>query len=234
MLSDKRGLPKLFPLVMGVAVLVLGSSPAWAFIGYGMDMFGMGFGFGGPSASTTYLNDHALVGAARGMQGVPSRSPLAGNPNSFHNRLRDDGFVSHRDVRRREPPTYRPEPVASLGNRQVQQPQAAVARPQPDLPLVSFFDPERRLVWPSESPLSGDLKGLRDTSDVASRAVLDDTKQTGTASITMVTIARERLLNYGRPALREIRATATPRIADSFHMFMLSLYESLAQAALPR
>ena len=64
--------------------------------------------------------------------------------------------------------------------------------------------------------------------------MLDDTKQTGTASITMVTIARERLLNYGRPALREIRATATPRIADSFHMFMLSLYESLAQAALPR
>ena len=50
----------------------------------------------------------------------------------------------------------------------------------------------------------------------------------------MVTTARERLLDYGRPALREISANATPRIADSFHIFMLSLYESLAQAALPR
>jgi hypothetical protein len=233
MMSERRGLPKLFPLVVGIAVLVLGSSPAWAMFDMG---FGYGFGMGGfgPSAVSGYLNDHALVGAARGMQGVPSRTPLAGNPNSFHNRLRDDGFVSHRDVRRRQPPTYRPEPMASLGNRQVQQPQAPAVPPQPDLPLVSFFDPERRLVWPSESPVSGDLRGLRTISDESSLAVLDDTKHTGTASITLVTIARERLLDYGRPALREIRANATPRIADSFHQFMLSLYESLAQAALPR
>jgi hypothetical protein len=231
MSSVNRVFSKLFPVMMGTAVLVLGSSRAWAIYDMG---FGFGFGMGMVPSVTGYLNDHALVGAARGMQGVPSRTPLAGNPNSFHNRLRDDGFVSHRDVRRRQPPTYRSEPVASLGNRQVQQPQAAATPPQPDLPLVSFFDPERRLVWPGESPVSGDLKGLRNISDEASLAVLDDTKHTGTASITLVTIARERLLDYGRPALREIRATATPRIADSFHLFMLSLYESLAQAALPR
>jgi hypothetical protein len=233
-MSVMRRFARLFPFVMGVAVLVLGSSPAWAMFDMG---FGYGFGMGGmgPSAVSGYLNDHALVGAARGMQGVPSRTPLAGNPNSFHNRLRDDGFVSHRDVRRRQPPTYRPEPVASLGNgRQVQQPQARAAPPQPELPLVSFFDPVRRLVWPTESPLNGDLKELRELSDLASLAVLDETKQSGTASITMVTTAREKLLDYGRPALREIRATATPRIADSFHQFMLSLYESLAQAATPR
>jgi hypothetical protein len=233
MLIVMRVHARLFPVVMGVTVLVLGSSPAWAMFDMG---FGYGFGMGGmgPSAVSGYLNDHALVGAARGMQGVPSRTPLAGNPNSFHNKLRDDGFVSHRDVRRRQPPTYRPEPMASLGNRQVQQPQAPAAPPQIDLPLVSFFDSVRRLVWPSESPTNGELKELREISDMASLAVLDDTKQTGTASITMVTTAREKLLDYGRPALREIRASATPRIADSFHQFMLSLYESLAQAATPR
>jgi hypothetical protein len=231
MIIEKQGVHKLFPLMMGIAVLVLGSSPAWAIFDFG---YGFGFGMGMVPTPTNYLNDHALVGAARGMQGVPSRTPLAGNPNSFHNRLRDDGFVSHRDVRRRQPPTYRPEPMASLGNRQVQQPQTRAPAPQPDLPLVSFFDPARRLVWPSESPVSGDLKELREISDLASLAVLDETKQTGTASITMAATAREKLLDYGRPALREIRASATPRIADSFHMFMLSLYESLAQAATPR
>jgi hypothetical protein len=233
MIIETKSIHNLFQLIMGMAVLVLGSSSAWAIFDMG---YGFGFGMGmGQSAVSGYLNDHALVGAARGMQGVPSRTPLAGNPNSFHNRLRDDGFVSHRDVRRRQPPTYRPESMASLGNgRQVQQPQAPAAAPQPDLPLVSFFDPARRLVWPSESPVSGDLKELREISDLASLAVLDETKQTGTASITITATAREKLLDYGRPALREIRASATPRIADSFHMFMLSLYESLAQAATPR
>jgi hypothetical protein len=233
MIIEKKSVHNLFRLMIGMAVLVLGSSPAWAIFDMG---YGFGFGMGmGQSAVSGYLNDHALVGAARGMQGVPSRTPLAGNPNSFHNRLRDDGFVSHRDVRRRQPPTYRPESMASLGNgRQVQQPQAPAAAPKSDLPLVSFFDPARRLVWPSESPVSGDLKELREISDLASLAVLDETKQTGTASITMAATAREKLLDYGRPALREIRASATPRIADSFHIFMLSLYESLAQAATPR
>ena len=35
------------------------------------------------------------------------------------------------------------------------------------------------------------------------------------------------------PSPAHVRAQETPRIADTFHMFMLSLYESLAQAANP-
>jgi hypothetical protein len=31
----------------------------------------------------------------------------------------------------------------------------------------------------------------------------------------------------------EIRTYTTPRVADTFHLFLLSLYESLAQAANP-
>ena len=46
-----------------------------------------------------------------------------------------------------------------------------------------------------------------------------------------MTDARAKLLDYGRPALQYIRDNATPRIADTFHLFLLSLYESLAQAA---
>src|SRR5437588_152801 len=53
------------------------------------------------------------------------------------------------------------------------------------------------------------------------------------ASLTTVTDARQKLLGYGQPALKAIRTQATPRIADTFHLFLLSLYESLAQAATP-
>jgi hypothetical protein len=39
------------------------------------------------------------------------------------------------------------------------------------------------------------------------------------------------LLDYGKPALHLLRSKSTVRVADAFHLFLLSLYESLAQAA---
>jgi hypothetical protein len=79
----------------------------------------------------------------------------------------------------------------------------------------------------------GDLKAKRDLSDQASLVVLEETQQHPAASITTVTEARQRLLDYGRPALQAIRAESTPRIADVFHAFLLALYDSLEQAAWP-
>ena len=38
-----------------------------------------------------------------------SHSPYANNPNAYFNRIRDNGFVSHQDARRRRAPTYRQE-----------------------------------------------------------------------------------------------------------------------------
>jgi hypothetical protein len=61
--------------------------------------------------------------------------------------------------------------------------------------------------------------------------VLDETKQNGAASIASVADARQKLLDYGRPALQEVRTNNTPRVSDTFHLFLLSLYEALAQAA---
>ena len=50
-----------------------------------------------------------------------------------------------------------------------------------------------------------------------------------------MTEARSKLVEYGRPALQYIRENSTPRVADTFHLFLLSLYDSLAQAAtIPR
>lgn len=63
--------------------------------------------------------------------------------------------------------------------------------------------------------------------------MLEESRLHGVASIATVTAARQKLLDYGRPALQDVRASATPRVADTFHLFLLSLYDSLAQAASP-
>jgi hypothetical protein len=181
------------------------------------------------------LNKHALNRAALGRPEPTSFRPYANNSNAYFNRIRDPGFVNHSDVRRRQPPVYRQERARSLGQTAngsaAVPPASAPAAPSPVLPLASFFDASRTLIWPSESPLAGDLRAKRDLSDQASLVVLEETKQHQPASITTVTEARQRLLDYGRPALQAIRAESTPRIADVFHAFLLALYDSLEQAA---
>ncbi len=218
--------------LMGMTVTVLGSSPARAQWGMGG---GMGWGMGGfyqAPSPTNLLNQHALTRAAAGRAERPSHGAYRNNPNSYINRVRDNGFVPHYDVRRHQPPAYQPRPTASLGNTG-RVDSGATAAPQPILPLSSFFDASQRLVWPTDSPNDGDLGEKRTISDQNTLAVLQEKKQRSTASIAIVTEARQKLLDYGRPALRALRETSTPRIADSFHVFLLSLYDSLAQAALP-
>ena len=103
----------------------------------------------------------------------------------------------------------------------------------PSLPLASFYNAENQFVWPADSPTAGELKEKRSIFDQASQAVLTETKKSGVASIATVTDARQKLLDYGRPALQFVRTHETPRIADTFHLFLLSTYESLAQAVNP-
>jgi hypothetical protein len=224
-----RRLPRLLALWVGIGVLIFGSNRAQA-------IFDMGFGWGmglmhQVPSPTGFLNQHALIAAGRGPQG-PSRTPYAGNPNAYFNRIRDNGFVPHYDVRRRRAPTYRAESMASLGNTNRVEPQPAAAT-NPVVPLGHFFDAGKRFVWPGDSPSNGDLSAKRDASDQAMLAVLEETKQQTTASIASVVDARQKLLDYGRPALQEIRAQATPPVADGFHRFLLSVYDSLELAATP-
>ena len=91
-------------LVFGLIVLGPLASPAQAQWG---DM-GMGWGWGGfgmrnvPSP-TDFVNQHALTRAAQGMQAPRSHNPYANNPNSYFNRIRDNGLVSHYDARHAAP-----------------------------------------------------------------------------------------------------------------------------------
>lgn len=190
---------------------------------------------------TNFVNDWALQNAARGGRRPPSNNVYANNPNSYVNRIRDNGFVTQYDARGRSPGRRRPaSPPASLGqappSTPAPAPAPADAKPaasRPSLPLASFFDAAGKLVWPADSPVEGDLKAKRDVSDQAVVNVRREVDAQGWAPIAMAAEARQKLLDYGRPALQEIREDSTPRIAEAFHEFLLSLYDSLSAATIP-
>lgn len=216
-------------LFLAAAVLLFGTAPARAQWGMGMG-FGWGWGLFRPAPSPTqYIYQNALVDAGRGYSG-PSRTPYANDSNAYFNRVRDNGFVERYNVARREPSYYRYVPTSNVAAA----PSPAPAAPEkPSLPLASFYDGHGQFAWPADSPTTGDLKDKRDAFEQVSHVVLDESKQNGVASIAAVTDARQKLVDYGRPALQYVRAHETARLADTFHLFLLSLYESLAQAANP-
>ena len=219
----------LLRVLATAAALGFGATPARAQYGMGM---GFGFGmFGGmvPSPSQ-FINDHALTRAAAGQRNVPSRNVYANNSNSYINRIRDNGLSSHYSTRSHRSPGYEIERTAARipSPPPISDPEPA---PRPFYPIASFFNAARQVVWPAESPVTDDLKPKRDISDHACLVVLELVEKFRSAPITTVTDARQKLLNYGQPALRVVRSVSTPRIADSFHMFLLSLYDSLGAAA---
>ena len=225
------------------APVALGPGRAEAQYGFG----GFG-GFGGfpnqyGAQNEQMLNSWALQNGAKATMGPKQNNVYAGNPNAYINHLHDDGYIEKYDVgTRREieasigrysdgpPPSY----YRSLDSRPAPAPAAAPAPPQmvaPNLPLSTFFDRYQKLVWPGGSPDYGDLGTRRATADLACLAVLNDYNLRGLAQVGTVTEARAKLVDYGRPALQYIRDNSTPRVADTFHLFLLSLYDSLAQAA---
>src|SRR5208283_4730049 len=197
---------------------------------------GMGMGMGGfhyASSPTDYLNQRTRLNAARA--GAPAtQGSIAGNPNAYYNKVRDDGFVPH-DRRFGQPPTERSHHPGSLGDQVDRQPAvdstAASSRPKQMIPLSNFFDASQKLVWPGEVSSEAGLKEKREIFERASLAVLKESRQHGVASIATVIAARQKLLDYGRPALQQVRASSTPQVVNTFHHFLLSLYDSLARSA---
>jgi hypothetical protein len=233
MVTNKKRPRGLLAILAGAVVLGSGPGPARAQWGFGPGLIP----FNPAPSPTDFLNQHAAINAARGQQAPASFRPYANNPNSFHNRLRDNSFVPSYDVRRRRRSSDRPQAVRSLGNtaRATAEPEPAPAAPspRPAPPLASYFDASQpqQLVWPGEAPVTGILGKKRDLAGYACLIVLEETRLHHVASITTVTAAREKLLDYGRPALEHVRMESTATIANMFHDFLLSLYDSLARAA---
>jgi hypothetical protein len=231
--AAKRG-HVLLTTVLVAAASHFGASRSEAQFGLGMGLGGGGFGFYGfgntVQQPADFMNQVALA-QMNHIRGPIHNNVYAGDPNAYFNRVRDNGFVDRYYPDRREPSYYG---YASRPRAQRTTPTAATTAPaRPVVPLKTFFNDKNQLVWPGDAPLGGDLKEKRDAVDKACLAVLDESKGNAVASIASVTEARQKLLDYGRPALADVRAKDTPRVADSFHLFLLSLYDSLAQAANP-
>ncbi len=225
-----------FFLVLLVAAGLIGVGPTDArAIGYDMGFFG---GFNPVPSPTSFINDLALIRAGQGSTAPTLR--INNHPDSAANRRQSDGFSSHYGLESRRPPAFEIDRRRSRGfnptaNRQPEPavPAVAAAPTRSVFPLASFFDASRKLVWPSESPVADELGMKRDVSDQASLTVLEKVERYRAAPITATTDARQKLITYGQPALQVIRGSSTPSIAENFHTFLLSLYDSLGQAANP-
>jgi len=233
MSSNARRKNVLAMLFIAVAALGLGPGRAEAQFGGGGFGFGFGLGFNSVPKPESFINSKALIDAGRDTH-IPSRNVYANNPNSYINHIRDNGFVERYDVYRHDPSYDRYSSPTSRSTSPRTTPTAmTMPQPMPSLPLASFYDAEGHIVWPADAPTAGELKDKRAVFDQASQVVLAESKKTGVASIATVTDARQKLLDYGRPGLQYVRTHETARVADTYHLFLLSLYESLAQAINP-
>jgi hypothetical protein len=224
-----------------MAVVTAATAGLWPAKAQAQFGFGGGFGFGGFGGGygnifsqvpkpESFLSQKAIADSQRDAH-IPSRDVYANNPISYISQVRDSGFVDRYEDERRDAAQYRA--ARRMETAAATQTAMRAAAQVPVLPLSSFYDPQNELMWPGDAPTAGDLKEKRSTFDQASQQVLAEAKKNGVASIAAVTDARRKLLDYGRPGLGYLRSHATPRIADSYHLFLLSLYESLAQAANP-
>ncbi|MGP0068422.1 MAG: hypothetical protein ACLQGP_33090 [Isosphaeraceae bacterium] len=101
--------------------------------------------------------------------------------------------------------------------------------------MASYFNAMRQLVWPADAPTEGDLAIKRSSSDAKTLELLREIEVQGFALVATATDARLKLIDYGKPALQFLRDHSTPTIADAFHSFLLSLYDSIGESPnLPR
>jgi hypothetical protein len=194
-----------------------------------------GFGWGlGPQtpASVNFLNDHAnaRVGSVAARQPRNLRAPTPV--------VRDVEFFNRYDAATRAAMEDRVAryPRRSLA-RPTQTPPATVAEnpPQarPASPLSSFFNKARQLVWPADAPKEGEWAAKRSSADAKTLEVLIELEMHGYALVATATDARIKLIDYGRPALQFLRENATTGVADAFHSFLLSLYDSIGESPNP-
>jgi hypothetical protein len=227
-------------------LLIAGVSPciyagrAEAQWGYGFDGWGFGWLPYQTPASVQYLNQRAaLAGQAAAMNQranltAPSRPP---RDVTFFERYDAETRRSMEEgiARRLTPlparitpttpsPSQTPKAVDSPGR----------TTPSPAVtPLNSFFNRDDQLVWPSDAPTEGELTAKRAAADKSALAVVKETMARGVATVASATEARSKLLDYGRPALEFVRKNSTVGVADSFHQFLLLLYDAIGASVNP-
>ena len=225
------------PRRLGVAVVVglaawlgLGAGPAGA-QGFGFGYGGFGYNFHYTPPSVSFLNQHSLATTAAAAASKPQalvapddnygRTPAASLP-PFSDRYNVESRRQYLEDR------------YALGQAGDGPPTPAPAPARRSHPISSFFAKDGTLVWPIDAPTYNDLGPKRAAADRAALEVLNETANGNAASVAAVTDARNKLLEYGRPALAYARSKESSQTADSFHRFLLSLYDSLGRSATAR
>ncbi len=212
-----------------------------------MAQWGLGYGWGGfygggqmyNQQTLNYLTQRSLA-AGNAAYAARSNGPMgnnvyAGNPNAYYNHVRDPDFFQRFDISSRrtiesqvarnvEPDLVRSTPTAGAGAGT-----SRTSRTSP--PLLHFFSTVGKLVWPSDAPTGGDLGPKRQAIDQSTGDIYREVKDRGFASIGLVTDARTKLVDYGRPALDYLHRSSSPAVADTFHRFLLSFYDALGRSA---
>jgi hypothetical protein len=221
---------------VALAVVMLGglgpaARPAHAQWGWG----GWGWGGGGQIANRAiFSNINARSASAANYaysirQHLPgSGNVYAGNPNAFVNHMRDTSFYQTYNVSTRRATG---EPVAASAG--LTATDETPTRGRQTLPLERFFSAAGVLVWPSEAPKEGRLGESRATADQAAAAVYQEVKARGFAPVGLISDARTKVVEYGRPALTYLREHTTAAVVESFHQFLLGLYDALGAAGTP-
>jgi hypothetical protein len=234
------------------SVVAVASLPGRAEAQFGNGGFG-GFGYGGygwgynPNAysDVNFLNQRSLINAQAAANSRPQAlvaPPMVSRDESFYDRYDLSTREAMIDRIARDPARERgtADPSGVLArppssSTSTSTSTAKVAKPTPPPPsevhLAEYFSKDRQLVWPSVAPISGEMGKLQATADLAALAVLNEYDLKGLAQLSTVTDARQKLLDYGRPALQQVREQSTPALADSFHVFLLALYNNLGNAA---
>jgi hypothetical protein len=238
--KGERGPIRLLTMVaLALAPLAWGGRAEAQYGGFG---WGWGFGYNQNAyTDVNYLNSRSLINASAAAANRPQ--PLSAP--KFESR--DSTFYDKYDLSTRESMINRVarDPGREMGTAD---PSGVVAvapsprpspRPQAPSPpsppatvnLANFFSKDHQLIWPSSAPVTGDFGKKQEVADLAALAVLNEYDMKGLAQLSTVTDARQKLLDYGRPALQYVRQQSTPALADSFHVFLLSLYGNLGNAA---
>jgi hypothetical protein len=204
--------------------------------GWGWGGWGMG-GQIGNMAIMNNINDRSAAAASAAYaarQTMPGVGRVYGNnPNAYINHTRDASFFERFDPSSRRTMTAQMSrlpataPARSDGDRT-----APAADARAVLPLASFFSTAGALVWPNGAPTEGPLDSQKAAADSGASAVYREVQANGRAPVALVGDARGALIAYGQPALDYLRANTTPAVVDTFHRFLLGLYDSLGKAAL--
>jgi hypothetical protein len=228
-------------LLLGAGVLALVATagrPARAQWGWGYGGWGFGGGQIGNMAIMNNINDRSAAAASAAYaarQTMPGVGRVyANNPNSYINRTRDATFFERFDPSTRRSMSQQMSrlPAASASVAAPTRPAGAATGARAVMPLASFFSAAGALVWPAGAPTDGPLGSQQAAADSSVTAVYRETQAGGRAPVGLVTDARTALIAYGQPALDQLRTHTTPAVVDGFHRFLLSLYDSLGQAAL--